>query len=187
MSILHVQQIQRKIEELFSVLVDNSDISRTDLARDKKILTRCLAAYAVYTTVDCSMKEAAAAVTDGADDNGIDAIFYSPIQNQLIIVQSKWMQSGSGEPDSAGVSKFCDGVKDLFNLAFDRFNYKVNNNRAAIERALGEYDTRYLLILADTGDRELSVHAQRRIDDLLKSGAPPFFLGIVGSVRSNRR
>ena len=104
---------------------------------------------------------------DGGDDNGVDAIYYSPSLKQMTVVQSKWKQSGTGEPESSEIAKFCQGIKDLFNLNFDRFNSKVLAKQPQIEQALGEFDTRYELVLIDTGNQGLAIHSQRLIDDLL--------------------
>jgi hypothetical protein len=167
MSILHVTQISKKITELFESHLDLSDLGVNDAQRQVKVLTRCLAAYAVHFSTGCSENEAAIAVVDGGDDNGIDAIHYSPSLKQMTIVQSKFKQSGTGEPESGEIAKFCQGIKDLFNLNFDRFNNKVAVKQPQIEQALGEFDTRYELILIDTGNQGLAVHSQRLIDDLL--------------------
>jgi hypothetical protein len=168
MSVIHINQISTKITELFRVHLDLSDIGETDESKEDKIITRCLAAYAVYNTVECSPQEAAQSVVDGGDDNGIDAIFYIPISGRMVIVQSKWSKNGSGEPESAGVSKFCTGVRDLFNLNFDRFNNKVKLKQNEIERAIGEYDTKYSLVFIDTCiASDLGVHSMRHIEDLL--------------------
>jgi len=85
----------------------------------------------------------------------------------MTIVQSKWKKSGTGEPDSAEIGKFCQGIKDLFNLNFDRFNTKITSKQVFIEQALSEFDTRYELVLIDTGNQGLAHHSQRLIDDLL--------------------
>ncbi|MGB5832925.1 MAG: hypothetical protein WBG92_13170 [Thiohalocapsa sp.] len=167
MSILHVTQISKKIAELFESHLDLADIGKIDSQRNIKVLTRCLAAYAVYFSTGCSESEAAQAVVDGGDDNGIDAIHYSPSLKQMTVVQSKWKQSGVGEPESGEIAKFCQGIKDLFNLNFDRFNPKVVAKKPQIEQALGEFDTRYELVLIDTGNQGLAIHSQRLIDDLL--------------------
>ena len=167
MSILHVTQISKKITELFESHLDLQDIGLNDNQRELKILTRCLAAYAVSFSTGCSDSDAARAVVDGGDDNGVDAIYYSPSLKQMTVVQSKWKQSGTGEPESSEIAKFCQGIKDLFNLNFDRFNSKVLAKQPQIEQALGEFDTRYELVLIDTGNQGLAIHSQRLIDDLL--------------------
>ncbi len=143
-----------------------SDLKENDPERDTKILTRCLAAYAIYT-VGGSIEDAASSIVDGGDDNGIDAVFYSPSLKQMVIAQSKWKKSGTGEPESAEVGKFCHGIRDLFNLNFDRFNEKVRKKQTNIEHAMGEFDTRYNIVLIDTGDRGLAEHSQRLVDDLI--------------------
>lgn len=168
MSVIHINQISAKILELFSDYIDKTDIGETDAQREEKILSRCLAAYAVYNSIECTPEEAGQSVVDGGDDNGIDAIYYSAVNRVMVIVQSKWSKSGAGEPDSAGVSKFCTGVRDLFNLNFDRFNAKILSKQNEIERALAEYDTKYELLFIDTCTAsELGVHSSRHITDLL--------------------
>lgn len=168
MSILHINQIKNKVNALFKDKLDLSDINDNDTNKDDKITTRCLAAYAVYLSVECTIEEAANSVVDGGDDNGIDAIFYSQVNKKVIIVQSKFSKDGTGEPDSAGVSKFCTGVRDLFNLTFDRFNSKINAKKHEIELALNEYDTRYSLIFIDTHvAQNLADHSTRHITDIL--------------------
>lgn len=168
MSIIHINQISGKIKELFEKHLDLSDIGLTDQQREEKILTRCLAAYGVYNSIECTPEEAAKSVVDGGDDNGIDAIYYSSVNRKMIIVQSKWSKDGSGEPESAGVGKFCTGIRDLFNLNFDRFNKKIQNRKSYIEKAIGEYDIKYSLVFIDTCmATDLAVHSTRLIEDLL--------------------
>jgi hypothetical protein len=168
MSIIHINQIKNKVNELFRAHLDLGDLPETDRQRDDKINTRCLAAYAVYLTVECTIEEAANSVVDGADDNGIDAVYYSQSSKKLIIVQSKFSKDGAGEPESAGILKFCTGVRDLFDLSFDRFNVKVNTKRHEIEFAINEYDTKYLIVFIDTHTTQnLGSHSNRRIEDLL--------------------
>lgn len=168
MSILHINQIKTKINELFSTKLDLSDISQNDPQKEDKTNTRCLAAYAVFLSVECTIEEAANSVVDGGDDNGIDAIFYSSSNKKVIIVQSKFSKDGKGEPDCAGISKFCTGVKDLFNLKFDRFNDKINSKKIELESAFKEYDIKYSLVFIDTHvASNLAQHSSRHINDLL--------------------
>jgi hypothetical protein len=168
MSIIHINQISSKIQDLFKSHLDLSDIGANDSQKDEKIITRCLAAFAVYNSLEVSPQQAAQSVIDGGDDNGIDAIFYSPTSKKMVIVQSKWSKDGTGEPDSAGVAKFCTGIRDLFNLKFDRFNEKIKRKQNELELALGEYDIKYELIFIDTCTASnLAVHSTRHIEDLL--------------------
>src|SRR5713226_10313974 len=78
----------------------------TSQEKEANFLTRALAAYAVHKLANCTLDEAAASVVDGGGDGGIDAVFYSPTAHTLWIVQSKFHQSGFGEPDLGSVTKF---------------------------------------------------------------------------------
>jgi len=169
MSIIHINQIAQKVRDLFEAHIDKSDLNTADQQYSEKIHTRCLAAYAVYTSMECSPEEAGQAVVDGGDDNGIDAIYFSPVNKRMLIVQSKFSKDGSGEPSSEAVIKFCKGVKDLFNLSLERFNSKIKNKRALIESAVNGYEIKYDMILIDTCTaKELAEHASRNIKDLLE-------------------
>lgn len=168
MSVIHIKQIQQKIRDLFASQIDMTDINPKDQEKENKMITRCLAAYAIYSVAECSIKDAALSVVDGGDDNGIDAIYYSPMYKRLFIVQSKFSKNGIGEPNSDDIAKFCRGVKDLFNLELDRFNSKISEKRFMIEKATNEYETHYTLIFIDTyASQILSKHSDRHINDLL--------------------
>lgn len=167
MSIIHVNQISTKIEEMFGKDINTDDMNINDPEFKTKLLTRCLAAYAVYRIGDTSEGEAADSIVDGGDDNGIDAIYYSTSTKRMTIVQSKWSKKGTGEPESGDVRKFKDGVVDLFNLEFDRFNSKVNKKQTIIEKAITDFDTKFDIVIIHTGNQSLSKHSQRVMDDLL--------------------
>jgi hypothetical protein len=167
MSIIHVNQIASKIKEIFADKINMSDVPDRDPEKEVKLLTRSLAAYAIYNHAACTPEEAANSVTDGGDDNGIDAVFYSQALRELIIVQSKWIKSGSGEPDSSEILKFCTGVEDLININFDRFNSKISTRQNEIITAMSDFDTKYIIILVYTGDKGIAEHGQRRINDLI--------------------
>jgi len=168
MSTLHINQIQQKITDLFSKDLDVSQFDR-DPEKEDKIFTQYLAAYAVYSTNECSIKEATDSVVDWWDDNWIDAIFYSQQSKIMTIVQSKWRKNWNWEPDSASIAKFSQWIKDLFDLNFERFNVKIKNKSHIIESAIKEFWVRYELILIDTCTANwLAIHSQRIIDDLLQ-------------------
>ena len=169
MSVLHIKQIEKKINELFSNYLDLSDLSDSDKDRQAKINTRCLAAYAVYTMADCTAEEAASAVVDGGGDNGIDAIFCSASLDKLILVQSKWSHQGNSSPSQEDVLKFCQGVRDIINADFERFNAKIKLKEKTIEKALTQTGVAIKLIFIDTNSNPQIAEAQsRNIEDLCK-------------------
>jgi hypothetical protein len=108
MSIIHVNQIKTRVHELFDDKIDLSDVDTGNLspkARESFFLSRALAAYAIHIVGHVDVDAAAAAVTDGGNDNGIDAIHYDERDKRLYVVQSKWIHDGKGEPENGDVKK----------------------------------------------------------------------------------
>lgn len=168
MSIIHVNQLKARIESLFKDHVDTSDCKYDDLEdRTALFLTRGLAAYIINHLTELEPAISATAIVDGYDDNGIDAIVFDEAQSKLILVQTKWIKNGNGEPDNGSVKKFISGIRDLLSMNFDRFNSKVKNRVPEIVNALSSPSTKIIAILAHTGNSKLSSHSQRDLDDLL--------------------
>jgi len=167
MSIIHVNQIRSHIHKLFDGLVDSSDVANAPAdQREDFFLTRGLAAYAISYLAGIAPAIAALSVVDGADDNGIDAIYYDEPTKKLYLVQSKWIKDGAGEPSNGDVKKFLSGVHDLFNTQFDRFNPKVRAKEPDVFLALNDPATKYEVVIAYTGTASLSEHSQRDLRDL---------------------
>jgi hypothetical protein len=168
MSEIHIRHIKKALEEKFTGLIDLTDWeSASDDARHAAFLSRALAAYVVGELVSIEPPSAAGSVTDGGDDNGIDAIYFDPTERRVVIVQSKWDSDGRGSPAVADVEKLLQGFRDLINARFDRFNAKIQTRRAQLETALDDPNVTFLLVFAHTGQEALSDHATRLLEDLL--------------------
>src|SRR5258706_4417180 len=159
MSVIHLTQIRAQIDKLFRGKIDLSDVDSPNCEPknlENFFLTRGLAAYATHYLAQASVDDSAAAVTDGGDDNGIDAVHYDPVEKRLYIVQSKWIHTGTGEPENGEVKKFIAGIKDLFDLSFERFNKKINDKKESVTAALTDPATKYEVVLAYTGINNLA-------------------------------
>jgi AIPR protein len=164
MSVIHLNQIKNKITTLFEAKIDLAGIRAAD--RQNHFLSRALAAYAVHYLAHADVDDAAKAITDGFDDNGIDAIYYDIRERRLYLVQSKWIHSGTGEPENGDVKKFTAGIRDLVNLSFERFNAKVNANRELLEKVLYDPSTRYEAVIVYPSVNPLSQQSARDLTDL---------------------
>jgi len=109
MSSLKVNQIRAKLRSMFEAHLDLSDLKATDQEREQKVLSRCLAALAIYLQTGCGEKEAAGAVWDGGDDNGIDAAFFDTGASQVLFVQAKWINQGCRRTGSERDRILCKG------------------------------------------------------------------------------
>ena len=61
------------------------------------------------------------------------------------------IHKGSGQPNNGDVKKFTDGIRDLIDLQFERFNQKVQNKQNIIESAINSFDSKFDVILIHTG------------------------------------
>lgn len=168
MSEIHVQHIKSKIQNDYKDLIDLSDIKASSNQLENFFLTRALSAYALQHHSQITPILASDAVTDGSDDQGLDAIYYDAHSKCLYLVQSKWIHNGKGEPENGDVKKFISGIKDLFNFRFDRFNEKVKKKEVIIRNAICDPKTKYQIILTYTGINDLAEHSRRDFIDLLE-------------------
>jgi len=175
MTQLKVKQIRQRLLQLFEPHLDLKDISTTDPERELKVLSRCLAALAVYLSSGCSEKEAAEAVWDGADDNGVDAAFFDAADSQVLLVQAKWIQKGSGEPEAADIGTFTKGVKDAIEQDQTDFHKRLLPKLSDIFLRLNTPGVAVKMIVISTGASKLAAPATSRLKKLLNelNGSDP--------------
>lgn len=169
MSVLRVNQTKSALNALFDGLIDLSDLKPTDAQLDIKLLSRQLAALAVMRASGCSAEEAGKSVCDGTADNGIDAIFHDAAASEVIVVQSKWIQSGSGEPSSRDIGAFVEGVGAVVEQRLEDFSPRLHDKLASISEALMNVGTTIRLIVISTGISSLAAPANSRLESLIAS------------------
>lgn len=167
MSVLHVNHIKAKLADIYKDKIDIGD-AKSEQDKENYFLTRSYAAYTLQILANIDPDTAASSITDSYDDNGIDAIYYDKKNKFLWLVQSKWIKSGNGEPETGEVGKFSTGIIDLIELQLDRFNTKIQKKEPEILEALEDPLVKLKIVLTFTGKDGLSEHNQRIIDDLLK-------------------
>ncbi len=171
MGVVQLNQLKAKITDGVGKHVDVGDVhsGQEDGAR----LTRGLAAFAVMHLLDLDEKTAAASVTDGFNDNGIDAIYVDVDSSRVYLVQSKWSNAGTGSPALGDVQKFLKGFADLINAEFDRFNEKVKAKQSDLEKALADPNVQFVLVFAHSGQEALSDPAKHALENVLKDVNDP--------------
>jgi len=168
MSSLKVNQIRAKLRSMFETHLDLSDIKVTDTERDQKVLSRCLAALGVCLQTGCTEKEAAAAVWDGADDNGIDAAYFDASESRVLFVQAKWINKGAGEPEANEIGSFVKGVRDAIEQDYTNFHERLHGRFADIALRLVTPGTRVHLVVICTGASQLAPHGDAVLQDFIK-------------------
>jgi hypothetical protein len=168
MSSLKVNQIRAKLRSMFEGNLDLSDIGASDPDRDPKILSRCLAALAIYLQTGCTEKEAAAAVWDGGGDNGIDAAYFDTSASRVVFVQAKWINKGAGEPEAKEIGAFVKGVRDAIEQDDTNFHSRLHARFADIALRLGTPGTLVHLVVISTGASHLAQPGDSVLQDFLK-------------------
>ena len=159
MSELQVRHVATMLKQRYSGKIDISDcLTAKEEDLNNLLLTRAYAAYSLQILADVSEEIAANSITDGVNDNGIDAILFDKTTKILWLVQSKWKKKGVGEPESGDTLKFCSGIKKIIEDDFESFNDKIKSKQNDIEDALNDYTVKINIILAYTGGDDLSSH-----------------------------
>lgn len=165
-----VTQTKVLLDQLYQGKIDLTDYKRKPEEEKKKAFySRALAAYYLHSKANIGIDKSASCVTDGFNDNGIDAIFYDEPQNTLYLIQSKLINEGVGEPDLGEIMKLKQGVLDTVDEKFDnRFNDKILKNEQSIKDALSDRSTKIIIVVAYTG-KGFSEHNKRVINELMES------------------
>lgn len=162
MSVVQVNQVKAQLKSQFATLIDMTDAASKPAAdQEQMFLTRALAAYAIATLASTQPAVAAAHVTDGFEDNGIDAVYFDDVEKRLYLVQSKWVVAGNKSPELGDVQKFIAGCRDLVSGSLVSFNTKTQALSANIARALADTDLRIVLVLIYTGTQAISTHTTK--------------------------
>lgn len=168
MSALRVKQIATILMQIFRSHLDLNDLGDKDKGKNDKILSRSLAAFAIYYLTGCDEKDAAFAVWDGGGDNGIDAAYVDASENRIILVQSKWINSGSGEPESKDISAFIDGVRDIIEQDSSSFAERLHGKFSEISKAIAVPGYTINVVVISTGEESLAEHATKKLDKILE-------------------
>jgi hypothetical protein len=140
MSVVHINHIRKKLETDFCPHIDMSDyVGKPEAEVLAARLSRALAAFALAEVLDLSAEAAAASVTDGFDDNGVDAVGIDKARSAVVLVQSKWDGDGKGSPALGDVQKFAQGFRDLITPNFDRFKHQDKGKSCGSRSSAGQY------------------------------------------------
>lgn len=171
MSKLHVTQIEGYLTTKLSAVIDMDDCAQhSDPAQVKKVfLSRGLAALAGAHMTEAPIEELGKSVTDGSKDGGIDLIYFNANELTLYLVQSKWHDDGHGSIELGDALKFIDGVKKVLDNDLAALNVRIQGKKSDIERALFDANAKFVLVLAHTGQEDLSPEVKNAVDDYVSA------------------
>lgn len=145
---LELDLLCQKLDADYAALITGTGPSPE--SRRSNFLSKAIAAFVLHEAAGATLEEAVAASIDGGLDHGIDSVFVANDQT-IWLVQSKYKESGSGEPELGDVAKFRDGVTDLIQGRWGRFNNALQNRSGAIANALNSGVCKVKVVLAYSG------------------------------------
>lgn len=157
MSTLQLNRIKKVLESKVLKHIDKSLIlkekpkaSEGDIAN--MMFSQGFLLYSLKCLTGASYLDLKNYITDGFFDNGIDAVYYSNLQNELFICQSKWIKKGKGGVDKGEILKFIKGIEDLLHLRFSEFNNKLQKHSEIIENVILSPNIKINVVLCYTGN-----------------------------------
>ncbi|MET9726189.1 AIPR family protein [Streptomyces zaomyceticus] len=161
-----VAVIRDALKRDYEGLIDLEDVKgrRSPAEIEMVFSARALAAMALQIVTGCPPEQAATSVTDGFDDQGIDAIGYSASAPELWLVQAKWSHKGTARFGVDGALKLLHGLRQLDNRAFDRFNPRVRQHAERVGDILESPECRVHLVVAVMGEKATKEQARTVIE-----------------------
>lgn len=166
MGAVQLSHIKAYISNNFRNLIDLSD-ARSDSEREALLLTRGLAAMALQLLSGISFDTAAASITDGFNDGGIDAIYHDITKKEVLFVQSKWSDDGGKTISQGDNLKFINGLKSIIRPDFSQFNDKIKSRETDITSFLYEANYTVKIIIAHVSNDSISTHCINDINSFL--------------------
>lgn len=168
MSEIHVRQIKAHLDSKYSPHIDISDLAtQPQEIKVSSLLSRSLAAMALVMLTGISEKDAAATITDGFGDNGIDAAYFHPADRTIYIVQAKWHGGSGGAIDQGELLKFLAGFRDFIQGNWTKFNKKLSSRASEFDAHLLDASTSLCLVTIYTGQQGLAPQQQTSVDEEL--------------------
>ncbi|MCT9001041.1 AIPR family protein [Microbacterium memoriense] len=165
MSRFHVSQIETYVRDLYESdhWIDGLD--------DVNNLSRLLALWALELTLgDADESSSTVEVTDGGEDRGIDAVGVNTTMKEVVFVQSKWRQDGTGSMALGDVLKFLQGVRSLLGMRVEGEPvHATEEMRQAVQSLLRTPGARIRLVTVTTASEPLSAEVSQPIEELLAS------------------
>ncbi|MFI1430904.1 AIPR family protein [Streptomyces lydicus] len=162
---LELIQIVKSLTRKYERLINLDDVPAGEQIQRQVFLSRALAATAVQILTDCTAEESVAAVTDGRDDLGIDAVAISSATNELWLIQAKWNSRGEARFGETEALKLIHGFRTLDSQRFDRFNARLQVFSDRIHQVLTAPNPRIYLVAVMMGNQGLTPSARQILDD----------------------
>lgn len=165
MGSLQFKRMENRLSQIFSGKIFDRDI-KDNKNYQTKWNSRAYTAYVVGMIGDNKIPESAKYVTDGYNDNGIDAIYDDKENKKLVLIQTKFSENGSIAVGD--LSKFLVGVNRLLKQKFSNFNDRIKSRSEEINDVLLNFDYGIELLIVLGSNRDLSDHCKEALEEFME-------------------
>lgn len=164
---IQVNRVAGKFKDIFNGQIDLSDVREEN--KEITFLSRSLALYAIMMNTDCSVEEIQNSLTDGYNDNGIDAVFCDDDQKIMYLIQSKWSTDGNHTISQGDTSNFISGITKVLNGNFNGFNSKFESLKSSVNQAISSTDYKIKAIVIYTSNQSFSRECKEVMESFINS------------------
>lgn len=167
-------RLGKTLRERFENHIHKRECNPSQSDYDIKMASRALAAFSIYNLAAVDDITSGKSVCDSSEDGGIDALCVNHTEKTVVVVQSKFNQSGSATWSKDDFLSFKDACEKLQLEEYSRFDPILQEMSSDIDIGLGSQDYKFLFVMTHTGKRgaaELILNDMKDWQDELNSAA----------------
>lgn len=155
------QRLGSGLKERFENYIHKRECHPNQQDYNTKMASRALAAFTMYQLCGIDEKHAGESVCDSSNDGGIDGIAINHNEKIVVVVQSKFNQSGSGTWTKPDFICFKDACEKLQKERYEFFDQILQDKSSDISAALNSFDYKFIFTMTHTGKKGASEEVLR--------------------------
>ena len=147
------QRLGKALRLRYEEYIHNRECEPSQKDYEVKMASRALAAFTLFQLGNIDDKEAGEGVCDSTKDGGIDGICVNHSEKIVVVVQSKFNQSGGGTWTKDDFLAFKDACEKLQGEQYNKFDTILQEKKNDIAIALSSFDYKFIFAMTHTGKR----------------------------------
>ncbi|KGA36052.1 hypothetical protein KU74_06150 [Pectobacterium brasiliense] len=156
-------RLGRALRERYQSFIHKRECDPNQSDYDVKMASRALAAFTMFQLGGVDDREAGECVCDSSQDGGIDGVCINHNEKIVVIVQSKFNQSGGGTWVKNDFLSFKDACEKLQGERYGLFDEILQRKQSDLNVALSSLDYKFIFAMTHTGKRGA---AEQILDDM---------------------
>lgn len=152
-SSLVAKRIGNTLKTRFEQYIHTRECKPEQKDYDVKMTSRAIAAFCVSQLGRADDQQSGESVCDSSTDGGIDAIFVNHSEKIVVVVQSKFNQSGSNTWSKDDFLSFKNATDHLLSGSFDRFDETLQKKEKDLIAALDDSEYQFKFAMIHTGKK----------------------------------